>query len=118
MIPTGFVYEPADKEAKKQLDEKRFQNAMKAVAKAQDTLKANIPFIPENIYIAYNEILKLSYIQLMAYERRFDVNDPRPQSEKETFILKDYEKTEELNNKWNVLNNMIRDYINSIEILP
>ena len=85
--------------------------------KAQDSLKSNIPFIPENIYDGYNELLKLFGLQLAAYEDRFVVTDLRPQSEKETFSRDDYKRTREISEKWITINNKIRKYLNSLEII-
>lgn len=82
MVPTGLTMVPADREARLELDKKHYEAAVKAIVKAQDSLKSNIPFIPENIYDGYNELLKLFGLQLAAYEDRFAVTDLRPQLEK------------------------------------
>ena len=117
MVPTGLTMVPADREARLELDEKHYEAAVKAIVKAQDSLKSNIPFIPENIYDGYNELLKLFGLQLAAYEDRFVVTDLRPQSEKETFSRDDYKRTREISEKWITINNKIRKYLNSLEII-
>ena len=117
MVPTGLTMVPADREARLELDKKHYEAAVKAIEKAQDSLKSNIPFIPENIYDGYNELLKLFGLQLAAYEDRFVVTDLRPQSEKETFSRDDYKRTREISEKWITINNKIRKYLNSLEII-
>lgn len=117
MVPTGLAMVPADREARLELDKKHYEAAVKAIVKAQDSLKSNIPFIPENIYDGYNELLKLFGLQLAAYEDRFVVTDLRPQSEKETFSRDDYKRTREISEKWITINNKIRKYLNSLEII-
>lgn len=117
MVPTGLTMVPADREARLELDKKHYEAAVKAIVKAQDSLKSNIPFIPENIYDGYNELLKLFGLQLAAYEDRFVVTDLRPQSEKETFSRDDYKRTREISEKWITINNKIRKYLNSLEII-
>lgn len=117
MVPTGLTMVPADREALLELDKKHYEAAVKAIVKAQDSLKSNIPFIPENIYDGYNELLKLFGLQLAAYEDRFTVTDLRPQLEKETFSRDDYKRTRELNEKWVTLNNQVRGYLKSLEVI-
>lgn len=117
MVPTGLTMVPADREARLELDKKHYEAAVKAIVKAQDSLKSNIPFIPENIYDGYNELLKLFGLQLAAYEDRFVVTDLRPQSEKEMFSRDDYKRTREISEKWITINNKIRKYLNSLEII-
>ena len=117
MVPSGLTMVPADREARLELDKKHYEAAVKAIVKAQDSLKSNIPFIPENIYDGYNELLKLFGLQLAAYEDRFVVTDLRPQSEKETFSRDDYKRTREISEKWITINNKIRKYLNSLEII-
>lgn len=117
MIPTGYTTVPADREARLELDKQHYETAVEAIVKAQDSLKSNIPFIPENIYDGYNELLKLFGLQLAAYEDRFVVTDLRPQSEKETFSRDDYKRTREISEKWITINNKIRKYLNSLEII-
>ena len=117
MVPTGLTMVPADREARLELDKKHYEAAVKAIVKAQDSLKSNIPFIPENIYDGYNELLKLFGLQLAAYEDRFVVTDLRPQSENETFSRDDYKRTREISEKWITINNKIRKYLNSLEII-
>ena len=46
-------------EKKKEYDKKIYKEAMESTVKAQDILNGNIPFISEEIYNAYTEILKL-----------------------------------------------------------
>lgn len=110
MIPTGYTTVPADREARLELDKQHYETAVEAIVKAQDSLKSNIPFIPENIYDGYNELLKLFGLQLAAYEDRFVVTDLRPQSEKETFSRDDYKRTREISEKWITINNKIRKW--------
>lgn len=117
MIPTGYTTVPADREARLELDKQHYETAVEAIVKAQDSLKSNIPFIPENIYDGYNELLKLFGLQLAAYEDRFVVTDLRPQLEKETFSRDDYKHTRELNEKWVTLNNQVRGYLKSLEVI-
>ena len=68
LIPTGFLV-PADPEEKKEYDKKIYKEAMQSTVKAQDILNGNIPFISEEIYNAYTEILKLCRQQLNAFEK-------------------------------------------------
>ena len=117
LIPAGYTTVPADKEERRKADAKHYDDALSAVVKAQDELKSNIPFISEDIYNGYDELLRLSSLQLDAYTDRFLITDFRPQEEKESFALEDYKRTREINDKWTSLNNTIREYLDSLDVI-
>lgn len=114
LIPTGFLV-PADPEEKKEYDKKIYKEAMESTVKAQDILNGNIPFISEEIYNAYTEILKLCRQQLNAFERRWNLSYLSPN--KEELTTEEYERTDEINQKFSETNNKIRKYIEKLDIL-
>lgn len=117
LIPSGLTKVPSDKKECLNYEKKCYESASPAFIKAQDTLNANIPFITEDIYEGYKELLALALMQLNEYEQRFVVTDLRPQSEKESFSDKAYARTEELNKKWIKLNQKIREYISTLDVM-
>lgn len=117
LIPAGHALVPADRQERLDADMKHYKKARPAVVDAQDKLNANIPFIKENIYEGYTEILNLARLQLSEYEHRFIVTDLRPQEEKELFSHEAYQRTREINEKWKVLNCIIRDYICTLDVM-
>lgn len=117
LIPPGFTTVPADREDRLRFDECNYKVALPAVVKAQDALKANIPFVSEEIYNGYNELLGLFRLQLGAYEDRFIVNDLRPQVEKEVFSHDDYNRAREISEKWLSINSIVRNYLNSLDVI-
>lgn len=117
LIPSGLTKVPSDKKERLNYEKKCYESASPAFIKAQDTLNANIPFITEDIYEGYKELLALALMQLNEYEQRFVVTDLRPQSEKESFSDKAYARTEELNKKWIKLNQKIREYISTLDVM-
>lgn len=115
LIPTGFTLVPADPEKKKEYDKKIYKEAMESTVKAQDILNGNIPFISEEIYNAYTEILKLCRQQLNAFERRWNLSYFSPN--KEELTTEEYERTDEINQKFSEANNKIRKYIEKLDVL-
>ena len=116
LIPT-YSNVPADRNERLKYEKQCYESARPAVVKAQDTLNSNIPFISEEICNGYEELLRLSILQLDEYEERFNVLDLRPQQEKESFGLNAYKRTQEINEKWNKLNKMIREYISTLDVM-
>ena len=90
---------------------------MKTTVIAQDSLHSNAPFIPENLFIKYNEIVKLCQMQLSMFERRWNVLYFASQEEKETFSPEDYKRTETINEKFKELNTNIREYLLKLDVL-
>lgn len=117
LIPSGLTLVPADQAERAEADKRHYQAAVPVVVKAQDTLFANIPFISEDIYSKYEELLRLGMLQLSEYEDRFNIGDLRPQKEKESFSREAYSRTREMNEKWKTLNSLIRTYVASLDVL-
>lgn len=117
LIPQGLTKVPANREARLEYEKKCYESARPAVAKAQSTLNSNIPFISEEIFNGYEELLRLAILQLDEYEKRFNVLDLRPQQEKESFSSDAYKRTGAINEKWKKLNNTIREYISNLDVM-
>ena len=117
MIPVGYTTVPSNEEDRKKQEEKNFFDANNAVVSAQDTLYANGAFISKDLYEKYNEILKLCGMQLSAFTKRYIVSYMAPKSEKECFKDEDYERTSDINSKWNSLNDEVRIYLSNLEVL-
>ncbi|MDR0841220.1 MAG: hypothetical protein LBN26_07575 [Christensenellaceae bacterium] len=117
MIPPGLSRKLADKPAQKEEDERVYSNASRDIVTAQDLLHASDPFIPEDFYNLYDEILKLGYLQLNAFNPRWDNNCLAAQEEKERLTPNDYNRSSEMNNKLMLLNNRIRDYLSKLDVI-
>ena len=117
MIPYGFAYFPADKDKRKEYENKQYVEANNAVVVAQDVLYANGAFITEKLYNKYDEILKLCGHQLNAFQRRYNVLYFASQEEKETFTKEEYERTRTIKEKWLEFNNCVREYISKLEVI-
>lgn len=117
LIPIGLAKVPSDEDKRKEYEERNYKRTSEAFAKAQDALFSNMPFIPEDFFNGYYDLLKLAHLQTDAYERRFDVLYLVPQKEKEQYSMDDYKRTEELEEKWKKLNESIRNYLSKLETL-
>ncbi len=117
LIPAGFSLQPADKKIKEAVDEKTYEDLSKAISEAQDLLFRYAPFIRKDIYEGYHEILNLCQQHKFAYANRWNVGDLRSKEGKETFTMNDYKRTDEINMKYEAVNQKIREYLQSLEIL-
>lgn len=116
LIPAGVVYLPVDQEKQSQLDNENYLAAKKSYIIAQVELISNAPFIPERFYNEYKNIQKLCKEQLDEFDLR-SIPSLSTQEEKET-ISKDARKiTTDINVKFKNLNNEIREYLNSLDVI-
>lgn len=116
LIPAGVVYLPADPEKQRQLDNENYLAAKKSYIIAQVELISNAPFIPERFYNEYKNIQKMCKEQLDEFDLR-SIPSLSTQEEKET-ISKDARKiTTDINVKFKNLNNEIREYLNSLDVI-
>lgn len=117
MIPTGIAKYPANKDAKEEYENKLYDKAHNATVVAQDVLNQNIPFIYSNLFDEYDNILKLCRQQLYVFEKRWDVGSLVTQDEKESFSMEDYERTDEIRKKFKELNENIRRYLSTLDVM-
>ncbi len=117
MIPAGYTTVPADSEDRKKYEENNYQNALNAVVIAQDTLKSNIPFISKDIYEAYKDILSNCNMQITTFADRWNVGIIGHEFGKSTLTTEDYKRTREINQKFDSLNEKIRDYIAKLDVI-
>lgn len=115
MIPAGLSYRLANEDAEKERQNKLYDSALSSTVVAQNTLNKYIPFIPSEIFDDYNKVLQLSRLQLYAFERRWNRYDLT--SQKEKFTLEEYKRTSEINEKFKMLNNNIREYLSKLDVL-
>lgn len=116
MIPTGFAKYPADKEQREKYEHSLYVKAQKSTALAQDALNANAPFIPEDFFKQYNEILERCKIQITTFENRWNVLYLAPQCEKEAFSKEDYECSRLIRAQYEKLTSSVREYINKLDV--
>lgn len=117
MIPIGLVNDPADKEVKKKYENECYDSARKTVVLAQDILVSNAPFISNDIFEKYNEILKLARKQLSAFERRWNLSFIGSQKDKEKFTDNDYLRGDEIQEKFTDLIKSVREYLAKLDVL-
>lgn len=118
LVPTGLTYYPEDYQEKLKLQAEQYDRAHKSAVMAQDVLIAVIPFIPDELYVQYDNIRAKATIQLAAYEKRYDVGYMAPQSEKESYTKEDYAMTREINEDFKSLNEAVREYLDNLDVIP
>lgn len=117
MIPAGYATYPADKEVRKKYETECYKKASETVVLAQDTLNSNAPFISNDLFEKYDEILILCKIQLRVFEDRWNVFFFVPQEEKGSLSTEDYLRTEKIHEKFKTINTNIREYLSKIDVL-
>lgn len=117
MIPIGTATYPADKKERDEYEHQLYVNAQKSTVVAQDKLNGETPFIPEPLWIMYDEILILCKLQLHTFERRWNVLVLDSAEGKKTFSHEDYARSNEINEKFKALNNEVRTYLSTLDII-
>ena len=115
LVPRGLDTVPADENARKELEKKRFITANHSTVAAQDALFANATFIPQEFCTLFQELLSLSRKQLFAFQRRYNVM--YYSENKESFTDEEYERTETINKKWENITTKIREYLSSLDVV-
>lgn len=116
LIPVGLAYVPNDEKLMKEMEEKNFLNAEKSAFNAQNQLHRNAPFISQDFFDAYQELLKLSNIQLSAFRQRWNASFFATEDEKRSLSRDDYNRTEEIQSRLKALNGKIREYLEKLDV--
>ena len=117
LIPYGLSKYPADPDSRKEQEETHYKKALEATVSAQDTLKSNIPFISKDIYELYSDILADCQMQLDVFEERWNVSIIGHKFGESTLKLEDYQRTKTIQEKFNSLNEKVREYISGLDVL-
>ena len=115
LVPYGLVNVPANEEDRKKLEQDNYIAAKKAAVEAQNSLHANRAFISKELCEKYEEILKLATLQFDAYMRRYNLSYTR--EERQGYNPEDFLRTKEIQDKWDVQTDRIRDYLANLEVV-
>jgi len=88
LVPAGYNERPADENAYREYQEKCWHASEKSHQIAAETLIQNAPFISEELYNDFNELLVLSRQQIGAYTKRYNVLYIASREEKEVIPWK------------------------------
>lgn len=114
LIPYGLVYTPADEEARKQRESENYTNAENSAIEAQDALFCNAVLIPTQFYKEYDELRILGNKQILAFQRRWNLSYS---TERKGLQSEDFQRTKEINEKFDALNASIREYLSKLDVL-
>lgn len=117
MIPAGYAEYPANREDREKYENDLHDKALASAVAAQDTLNANIPFVPESLHEKYEEILSLCRTQLGVFEMRWNVGYLATEEEKKSFSHEDYQRSRDIRSKLSDLNKELREYLNKLDVL-
>lgn len=116
LVPAGYSERPANEDDYKKYQEECWHASSKSLQVAQETLVQNAPFISEELYNDFLELISLSRLQIAAYTKRFNVLYLATQEEKESYTLDDYKRAGEISTKFDALNKKIRNYLASLDV--
>jgi hypothetical protein len=117
MIPQGFAYVSADKEERRKHENESYRVANNAIVLAQDALHQNAPFIPDKLYKEFDEILPLCRLQITEFGKRYSMSWGGTQEEKECLNLEAYKRTGEIFDKLKQLNDDMRNYLSTLDVI-
>lgn len=110
-------YTLADEDVQTKKEDEDYENSVNKFRSAQNELRKNAPFIQEDVYEKYLEVIKLSSMQLNAYSRRWNVGYLAPMAEKKKFTSEEFKRTGEITKKLDEINRVVRKYIDGLVIV-
>ena len=116
LIPAGYSERPANEDDYRKYQEECWHASSQSLQTAQESLVQNAPFISEELYNDFLELVTLSRLQISAYTKRFNVLYLAPQEEKESYTAEDYKRAREISQKFGALNKRIRNYLASLDV--
>lgn len=104
---------PADKDEREKCEETIYQKALQSCIDAQNVLFENAPFISENLFDKFDEIIKLCKKQLFEHAQQKIDDSPLDQKSR----IDNCNRTKDINEKLRELNNQIREYLSNLDTL-
>lgn len=115
LIPPGLYKPLADQEKQAEREKEDFVNLNKATLEAQNILNSNIPFITEEQYNGYNDILKMARLHIDDFERRWCVTNIF--ENKNHLPDEAYLRSDRMATKYKELSKELNRYLSSLEII-
>lgn len=115
LIPPGPTMVLADKDKQEEKEKEDFTNLNKAAMRAQDLLNSNIPFITEEQYEKYDELLKMARLHISDFERRWCVTDFS--TNKNSVPHEAYVRSDQMATKYKELSKELNSYLSFLEII-
>jgi hypothetical protein len=114
LFPTGIDHLPDDKDAQKEIFEKRYKQAGTALFNASQSLSKNSAFIPKEIYELFLEVNNLCRIQvnLYPYSLRSGLQKLDIKHENEC-----WERTITIDESYKKLQEKLREYLKALDVL-
>ena len=116
LVPARYNERPANEDDYKKYQDECYRASSQTLRVAQETLVQNAPFISEELYNDFLELISLSRLQISAYTKRFNVLYLAPREEKESYTMDDYKRAVEISEKFDALNKKIRNYLASLDV--
>ena len=110
LFPTTFDYPPLDEEEKNNFYTSRYKNAYTDLKAASTALGENSIFIPKNIYLMFEDILRLCSIQYDLFPTCGQHLKNKNSSENQ--IMREcVERSREIQNQFDTMTQKLREYI-------
>lgn len=115
LYPTGLDRAPAVGDLH-ELCNARYKEAQKTYNDAASLLGSKAPFIDKDMYNIFHGILELSARQIHTYAIANPESMSNPNEHYTNIAQKGYERTDEIDAKWNELLDKMREYISSLKL--
>ncbi len=119
LIPYGVSTVPVfeNEKDKDKYEHEIYQDAFNDYIIARDALISNAPFIRKDIYDKYYELLEICNLQLNVYFQRWNLSFAGLKYEERMPEIVDYKRTKEMTDKFEKLNDEVRNYLANLDVL-
>jgi len=116
LIPAGVPFYPTDQEVKKQYESGVYKSSLEACTLAGDLLACYAPMIPLELFNRYQEVLTLCKIQVVVFQEHWNIRYIQ-EKEDDGYTNEERRRTVEINEKWNLLTNTVREYLSALDVI-
>lgn len=117
LFPEGIDYLPIDEDERQKIYIERYKKANETITEATKVLGTNAPFIPADIFKAFDEIRRLCTRQYNMYNWCGPLSSRHEYSEAALKQENDcWERTREIADKENQLIDRLREYLEKLEV--
>lgn len=113
LFPSGLDRAPAAGKWE-EICNKRYHTAQEEYNNAASSLGGNAPFINDELYTKYQELMRLAAQQIHAYSFSEPLSFEKSTPEVQRIIQNGYQRTGEIDKRWHELLDSLRQYFNSL----
>jgi len=117
LVPADRGFYPSDEEVKQEYEKSVYKSALNSCSLAEEALECYAPLMSLELFERYEEVLRLSKIQVVVFQERWNLRYIQGRQEDADYTPEEHHRTAELEMKWKLVTNSVREYFAKLDVV-